>query len=225
MSEAYSRPAAGYDSRLSVAIYVENELLRLGLQAMLPASELVEDATLYDSPSAVLEALSEEKVDVLIVSSSNGSKPHSDASFRLGRSVRLLVLLDSSENEAMTPMMANPADGYLKREELTARTLDRALLRLVAGEMVIPLHLGRQLLNDAVRSTRDPAFQAVRLTTREQEILGHLVAGLSNREIARQIHISEHGVKRLVSSVLLKLQAPNRTGAVVTAIKLGLVDC
>lgn len=228
MSEARAPSDAAHEHRLNIAVYVENELLRLGLQAMLPASQLVEDATLYDTPSAVLEALTEKTVDVLIVSSSNGSRPYEEAeeaSDRPGNPVRLLVLLENSGRQEVAPMVAIPADGYLRRDELTARTLERALLRIADGEMVMPLHLGRQLLNDAGRPAHEPSLPTVRLTTREQEILGHLVAGLSNKEIARHIHISEHGVKRLVSNVLLKLQATNRTGAVVTAIKLGLVEC
>jgi DNA-binding NarL/FixJ family response regulator len=69
-----------------------------------------------------------------------------------------------------------------------------------------------------------PVIGSARLTFREQETLTHLAHGLSNRQIATRMRISEHGAKRLVSSLLLKLGATNRTAAVVTAIKYGLVE-
>lgn len=64
----------------------------------------------------------------------------------------------------------------------------------------------------------------LKLTAREQETLALLAEGLSNKQIARRLAISDHGAKRLVTSVLLKLGAPNRTTAVVTAIKAGMIS-
>ncbi|WP_381804006.1 response regulator transcription factor [Streptomyces niveus] len=63
----------------------------------------------------------------------------------------------------------------------------------------------------------------MRLTSREHEALGLLGQGLSNKQIARSLGISPHGAKRLVGSILLKLGSPNRTAAVVTAMRTGLI--
>ncbi|MFE4519574.1 response regulator transcription factor, partial [Kitasatospora sp. NPDC056783] len=61
------------------------------------------------------------------------------------------------------------------------------------------------------------------LTARELEVL-HLVAqGLSNKQVSRELQISEHGVKRHVGNVLTKLNCPNRTLAVVRALEDGLI--
>jgi two-component system nitrate/nitrite response regulator NarL len=67
-------------------------------------------------------------------------------------------------------------------------------------------------------------LRPVSLTARENETLALLAEGLSNKQIARRLRISEHGVKRLVGSLLLKLGSPNRTTAVVTAMKFGIID-
>lgn len=50
-----------------------------------------------------------------------------------------------------------------------------------------------------------------------------MAEGLSNKQAARRLQISEHGVKRLVGNVLAKLNCPNRTLAVVRAIEDGLL--
>jgi DNA-binding NarL/FixJ family response regulator len=62
------------------------------------------------------------------------------------------------------------------------------------------------------------------LTPREEEVLNLLAEGLSNREIGARLHLTEGTVKNYVSTILAKLQANDRTHAVVTAIRRGLVD-
>ncbi|WP_431981308.1 LuxR C-terminal-related transcriptional regulator [Streptomyces qinglanensis] len=211
-------------ARLAVAVHVEAELLRLGLRAMLPGLAPVGHAEEFTHPAALEQALAGNGFHVLILSSST----HASAS--LGRlrhthpGLRTLLLLDPADAVSDSALARLPADGYLLREELTAAALERALAQLAADEMPMPLRLGRRLLSQAGESAHLLPARRVRLTAREYDVLAHLVAGLSNKQIARRLRISEHGVKRLVSSVLLKLGAANRTAAVVTAIKLGLID-
>jgi two-component system nitrate/nitrite response regulator NarL len=64
---------------------------------------------------------------------------------------------------------------------------------------------------------------AEELTPREREVLESLAQGHSNKEIARQLGISEHTVKFHVNSILGKLNVQSRTEAVVRATRLGLV--
>ncbi|CAM4171154.1 LuxR C-terminal-related transcriptional regulator [Streptomyces albus] len=237
MTDIQGKPGASEQAgvRLAVAVYVEAELLRLGLEAMLPRLAVVDRAELFSGPEAVERALTEHRFHILLLSSANAG--HRDATAAGPRrlpsltrlrhtrpGLRTLVVLDPADAESGTALARLPADGYLLREELTAVSLERALRQLAADEMPMPLRLGRQLLRHAGESAHRLPARTVRLTAREHEVLDQLVAGLSNKEIARRLRISEHGVKRLVSSVLLKLDATNRTAAVVTAMKLGLTD-
>jgi DNA-binding CsgD family transcriptional regulator len=61
-----------------------------------------------------------------------------------------------------------------------------------------------------------------RLTPREREALQLLVEGLSNKQIARRLGISEHGAKRLVANILSKMDCSNRTSAVAKALREGV---
>jgi DNA-binding NarL/FixJ family response regulator len=63
-----------------------------------------------------------------------------------------------------------------------------------------------------------------KLTDREEAILKLLAAGFSNKEIAQQLALSEGTVKNHISAILAKLHANDRTQAVLTALKRGLVD-
>jgi DNA-binding NarL/FixJ family response regulator len=62
------------------------------------------------------------------------------------------------------------------------------------------------------------------LTPREEEVLHLLVEGLSNKEIGARLHLTEGTIKNYVSNIIGKLQANDRTHAVVTALRRGLVD-
>lgn len=62
------------------------------------------------------------------------------------------------------------------------------------------------------------------LPPRQKEVLESMARGLLNKQIARDLRISEHGVKRLVGSVLTKLSCSSRTLAVAIALREGLLD-
>jgi DNA-binding NarL/FixJ family response regulator len=62
------------------------------------------------------------------------------------------------------------------------------------------------------------------LTSREEDVLDLLAEGLANREIASRLHLTEGTVRNYVSAIIAKLQANDRTHAVVTALRRGLVD-
>ena len=62
------------------------------------------------------------------------------------------------------------------------------------------------------------------LTPREREVLGLIAEGLTNRQIAERLVVSEHTVHRHVTNILRKLDLPSRTAAAALAARLGLLD-
>ncbi len=70
----------------------------------------------------------------------------------------------------------------------------------------------------------DPKMPQLGGIPREEEVLHLLVEGLSNKEIGDRLHLTEGTVKNYVSTIIGKLQANDRTHAVVTALRHGLVE-
>ncbi len=64
---------------------------------------------------------------------------------------------------------------------------------------------------------------AAQVTRREREVLGHLAEGLSNRQIAERLVVSEHTVHRHVTNILRKLALPSRSAAAAYAVRSGLL--
>lgn len=92
----------------------------------------------------------------------------------------------------------------------------------------VPAEYLRQLVRAFGRRSPDAAAPvggtALQVSDRELDVLRLLAAGRANREIARELFISPHTVKRHVSHILGKLGASNRTAAVTRARELGLLD-
>ncbi len=89
-------------------------------------------------------------------------------------------------------------------------------------------HLCQRFYTEEVSSLQQEANSKVtdntaQLTPREIEMLNYLTQGYSNKKIARELNISEHTVKNHITSVLGKLNATDRTEAVVIAIRQGLI--
>ncbi|WP_433654895.1 LuxR C-terminal-related transcriptional regulator [Nocardia sp. CA-128927] len=201
------------------AILLGNEVLRRELGVILRRLPTVGAVHQCQDWTEVERYLRPGAVDVLIVTGADALRLRT-----LGRNnsrPKVLMLIDESQAANPGPLANLPVDGYLLRQELSPRSLHDALRRMAAGEIPMPAILARQLLGRAVSGEN---LRPVSLTARENETLSLLAQGMSNKQIARWLKISEHGVKRLVGSVLLKLGSPNRTTAVVTAMKCGIID-
>ena len=130
------------------------------------------------------------------------------------------------------------AVGYLLKDT-SGDNLAEAVRGALRGESQMDPTVARKVLREfqhvtaAHRTTTGPLVPTQpiaeeepleKLTDREEEILKLLAAGLSNKEIAQQLSLSEGTVKNHISVILSKLHANDRTQAVLTALKRGLVD-
>jgi len=128
------------------------------------------------------------------------------------------------------------AVGYLLKDT-SGDNLAEAVRGATRGESQMDPTVARKVLREfqhvtaAHRPPPGPAASPApeeepleKLTDREEEILKLLAAGLSNKEIAQKLSLSEGTVKNHISAILAKLHANDRTQAVLTALKRGLVD-
>ncbi len=100
---------------------------------------------------------------------------------------------------------------------------DRGLELLVElGAAAEAERAGQLLMALDSRRRRGPLLPE--LTRREHEVLGLLAEGLTNRQIAERLVVSEHTVHRHVTNILRKLGLPSRTAAAAYAVRAGLLD-
>jgi two-component system nitrate/nitrite response regulator NarL len=216
---------------LNVAVVMPDEIIRSGLAAMLGNLDIVNSVTEYATTADLGGPSTMDKLDVLLVGGRAGEIDQSVTDSARSNGLKVLVVLDDSDpREVAWPAIVG-AHGFLRRAGLTAERLGATLVRLADDQVFMPNELARELLANAGYltemstddSVRRPRSRPVKLTSRETEALSLLAHGLVNKQIARQLRISEHGVKRLVASVLTKLDCPNRTLAVATALREGLI--
>jgi ATP/maltotriose-dependent transcriptional regulator MalT len=103
--------------------------------------------------------------------------------------------------------------------------LDALRRRLTADpniELVARAELAEAVVTLPPERRGDPLIES--LTTREHEVLALVADGLSNREVAHELAISEHTVKFHLASVFGKLGVSTRTEAVQRGVRLGVID-
>ena len=100
--------------------------------------------------------------------------------------------------------------------------VDRVELADAVVSLPSRLSLPRRSSNDSDEPRRDPLIES--LTTREHDVLALVADGLSNREIAHDLAISEHTVKFHLASVFGKLGVSTRTEAVQRGVRLGVIE-
>lgn len=105
------------------------------------------------------------------------------------------------------------ASGYVLKSSLGAGVAD----------LVRAAHAGRRVLAPDLAQRLTQA-RPEQLTARERDVLALVAQGLGNREVARELGIAEETVKGYLSNVLQKLQASDRTHAVVIALRRGMLD-
>jgi DNA-binding NarL/FixJ family response regulator len=130
----------------------------------------------------------------------------------------ILVFTAYDTDERVFGAIRSGAKGYLLKgasgEEIT-----RAIRAVSAGESYLEPRVAAKL----VAEVNAPRRFAGLLTERERAVLRFVAAGLSNKQIARSLAITERTVKFHVTSILSKLGADNRAAAVAIAVQRGLL--
>ena len=148
--------------------------------------------------------------------------------------VKVIILTTFEDDETVFEGLKAGARGYLLKD-ISSEEMAQAVRKVAAGDALIQSRLTRKVLAEFSRmatatdrgssSKRGPVTEAlpVALTERELQVLQTLAHGLSNREIADQLVITEGTVKNHVSSLIDKLGVRDRTQAVLKAQELGLI--
>jgi DNA-binding NarL/FixJ family response regulator len=209
---------------IRVAVADDHPLYRDGVRTMLvslPDIELVGEAV--DTPTAI-ELVSELQPDVLLLDLDMPGGGGLEVLRHIRASqlpTATLVLTMHEDDASLVAAIRAGAHGYLPKSA-ERHELGHAIETCAAGGVVVSARLSGRLAEILDRPP-DPAAQAFPdLTPRERAILDRLARGEDNETIGRVLSISSKTVRNQVSTILNKLEVPDRAAAIVRARDAGL---
>jgi two-component system, NarL family, response regulator DevR len=209
------------DTKIRVFLLDDHEVVREGLRHLLesdPDMEVVGEAS---TAAEALERIDEARprVAVLDVRLPDGSGVEVCREVRSRHhDIACLMLTSFSDDEALFDAIMAGASGYVLKE-VRGSDLVGDIRKVASGHSLMDPTLTARVM-ERMRNRRQEET-ADHLTPQEQKILDLIAEGLTNRQIAERMYLSEKTVKNYVSNMLAKLGMSRRTEAAVYAVRHG----
>jgi two-component system, NarL family, response regulator DevR len=201
---------------LKVMLVDDHEIVRQGLRALLEAEDDIEVVAEADSGSSAVSLASAHQPDVVVmdVRMPGGSGVEACRAIRDERPDAQVIMLTSfSDDEALFNSIMAGAAGFVLKQ-IRGRDLLDAIRTVGEGKSLLDPDVTKRVLErlrKAKLDEKDPKL--ARLSPQEERILDMIGEGLTNREIAERIHLSDKTVKNYVSTILQKLEVARRAEA------------
>jgi NarL family two-component system response regulator LiaR len=233
MSENASRPlpTSLRDKKIGVLLVDDHAVVRQGLRMFI---DMQNDMQVLGEGSNGLEAVdlsARLNPDVILLDLLMPEMDGVEATRKIlekSPQSRVLILTSFGEDDKIFPAIRAGAQGYLLKD-IQPQDLVQAIRETYQGKAQLHPDVARRLMQAVsgetpAKSTKPTTLpiELQELTEREREVLDLIARGLTNREIAEKMVISEKTVKTHVSNLLDKLDLADRTRAAIWALKHGL---
>lgn len=203
------------EQRIRVVLVDDHPVVRAGVRALVDAQDDLDVVGEAADSAQAIEVVGETRPDVVLMDLSLGDGPGGAETTRLVRELpsppQVLVLTTYDTEADVLEAVDAGAAGYLLKDA-PPDELFRAIRGTARGETVLAPSVATRLLQRAASPTP-------KVSPREVEILRLLARGLGNKEMARELLVSEATVKSHLSHIYTKLGVDTRAGAVATAIE------
>lgn len=216
---------------LKLFLLVENRLLREALAGIVrkqPDFSMV-GADRY--APLVEKAVAESHCDILVADHATAvvfPAHFLDSIFAVSPEMKVVLLGMEEDGEIFLHAVRSGVSGYLLGDATAEETLG-AIRRVARGEAVCPPRLCQHLFQFVARQAQQGALvlnqricAKLGLTPRQQQLVGFLARGMTNKEIAANLHLSEYTVKNHVHRIMRQLNADSRYAAVQTVCEGGI---
>ena len=201
---------------IRILIVDDHPVVCAGLTSMLSAQPGIEVAGSAASGEEALAIVQRDSIDLILL---DLRMPGMDgigvlhALKKIETSPRVVVLTSFEKEEDIYRAIRAGAHGYLLKDATESEML-AAISVVNGGKRYIPRHIAARLADRMMRSD---------LTARELQILELLAQGSTNKQIGTALDISDNTVRHHVNNIMEKLQVSDRTEAVATAIRSGVL--
>ncbi len=214
-------------SKIRVLLADDHSLFRQGLRRLLETEPDIEVIGEASNGIEVQQRVKETHPDVVLMDCSMPMVDGVTATKRIleeNPAARIIMLTMHRHDQAIFEAIRAGALGYLVKDTLIEEVL-RAIRAVHEGKSLIDPAMATKLLIEFRRmsSASEPESGLGSLTARETEILRLVAAGLTNKEIASKLYLSEKTVKNYLTLIFQKLQITDRVQAAVYATQQGLL--
>ena len=199
-----------------ILIVDDHSLMRMGLASLIASEKDMETVGEADNGRTAVELVRKLRPDVVIMDLMMPELTGSEATKIIHDEfpdVKIIILTSFGSSAEMSMAIANGASGTLMKDTATD-DLVSTIRKVSAGKDAVP---------DELRRMAEADLETLQLTDHQLEILGFIVKGLINADIARQFDITEATVKKTLQSVFTKIGAANRAEAVSITLQKHLL--
>ncbi len=211
--------AISVEGRANVFLLAQNRLLREALSKILSKKEAIQVVGSSALTSESLQEIALASPDVLLIDSFAANLPHVEFVREVVQrlpGIKLVVIGMEAEGQTFLHAIREGALGYVVKDA-SALEVVAAIRTVVSGGAFCPPQLCAFLFRFAAQQNQMPSFYARRrlgLTNREQQLVGLISQGLTNKEIASRLQLAEQTVRNHVHRMLRKLGASHRLAVV-----------
>lgn len=213
------------EEKIRLLIVDDHPLIRQGLRMVLSTEPWLEIVGEAGDGREAIEAARQVEPDVILM---DLNMPRMDGIAAINKikpelpQTQILVLTSFSEKGHVFPAIKAGASGYVLKDIPTEELLE-AIRDVHEGRSSLHPAIARKLMEEVAQPAELPPVEEP-LTERELDVLKLVAQGLTNREVAEQLVLSENTVSTHVRKILAKLHLANRTQAALYALRTGISE-